>query len=540
MTLNVLEAVREEAPRRARPARGLGRGVRRRRAELPVTEDAPLRPQSPYAAVEGGRATCSARCTRTPAGSHVVRTRAFNHAGPGPVGRLRGRARSRVRSRRPRPRASARSCCGPATPTRRATSPTCATSSPPTRSRSTAPPASTTSPPERAVTRARAGRDRARPDRDSSIRHEVDPARVRGHDVARGSRLGREAARGDRLAARDPARAERSPTRSSTGDARFAPRRHDAARPAAARPSRGSARPPASPPTRAAYELVRCERVRDRGHDRGPTAARTHTRPGSTRREQPRLARLLAPLQRARDAPSADRHSRRAGVAPGAPSSTPAPAAAGSTAALGAARLPRRGDRPHRRAGPADHAGVDRGARRARRSTRSCSGTCSSTCPTRRRRWHACASWLASGRRAARRPCPTSTRSRRGSPGRSGSTSTCRGTARTSPRAGVRALLARAGFEPVAVYHLVPEHNLHGMWLALLGRLGMTPGFPFHLLKRNVRARARDLVLLLVAGPLLLAAGARARAARRRAPARRHGRGRRAPLRTRRARAALA
>ena len=69
---------------------------------------------------------------------------------------------------------------------------------------------------------------------------------------------------------------------------------------------------------------------------------------------------------------------------------------------------------------------------------------------------------------------------------------------------GVRELLARARFEPVRVYHLVPEHNVQGMWLALLVRLGMTPGFPFHLLKRNVDTSARDIVLLLVAGPLLL------------------------------------
>jgi SAM-dependent methyltransferase len=69
---------------------------------------------------------------------------------------------------------------------------------------------------------------------------------------------------------------------------------------------------------------------------------------------------------------------------------------------------------------------------------------------------------------------------------------------------GVRELLARTRFEPVCVYHLVPEHNFHGMWLALLGRLGMTPGFPFHLLKRNIDSSARDIALLLVAGPLLL------------------------------------
>ena len=69
---------------------------------------------------------------------------------------------------------------------------------------------------------------------------------------------------------------------------------------------------------------------------------------------------------------------------------------------------------------------------------------------------------------------------------------------------GVRELLAHARLEPVRVRHLVPEHNLHGMWLALLGRLGMAPGFPFHFVKRNIDPSARDLALLFVAGPLLL------------------------------------
>lgn len=69
--------------------------------------------------------------------------------------------------------------------------------------------------------------------------------------------------------------------------------------------------------------------------------------------------------------------------------------------------------------------------------------------------------------------------------------------------AGLCALLARAGFDVREERHLVPEHNLHGMWFALLGRLGMTPGFPFHLVKRNVPLRPRDVALLLLAGPLL-------------------------------------
>lgn len=70
-------------------------------------------------------------------------------------------------------------------------------------------------------------------------------------------------------------------------------------------------------------------------------------------------------------------------------------------------------------------------------------------------------------------------------------------------RAGMRELLERNGFDVVDEKHFVVEHNLHGMWFALLGRLGMTPGFPFHLLKRNVPARPRDLAILGVAGPLL-------------------------------------
>jgi SAM-dependent methyltransferase len=69
---------------------------------------------------------------------------------------------------------------------------------------------------------------------------------------------------------------------------------------------------------------------------------------------------------------------------------------------------------------------------------------------------------------------------------------------------GLRRLLEREGYEVVRERHFVVEHNLHGMWFALLERFGMTPGFPFHLLKRNVAARPKDLLLLVFAGPLLL------------------------------------
>ena len=70
--------------------------------------------------------------------------------------------------------------------------------------------------------------------------------------------------------------------------------------------------------------------------------------------------------------------------------------------------------------------------------------------------------------------------------------------------AGVRACMRGAGIDPERTWHLVPEHNFHGMWFALLTRAGMTPGFPFHALKRNVPLRPRDVALVVLAGPLLL------------------------------------
>jgi SAM-dependent methyltransferase len=68
---------------------------------------------------------------------------------------------------------------------------------------------------------------------------------------------------------------------------------------------------------------------------------------------------------------------------------------------------------------------------------------------------------------------------------------------------GLRRLLVRSGFEVVRTHHLVLEQNLHAMWFALLTRLGMRPGFPFHLLKRNIDARPRDMALTAIGVPLL-------------------------------------
>ena len=80
MTVNVLEAVRLESPRAAVLLAGSGE-VYGPPERLPVDEQAPLRPQNPYAV---SKATCDLLGGQY-ADSHgmrVVRTRAFNHESP--------------------------------------------------------------------------------------------------------------------------------------------------------------------------------------------------------------------------------------------------------------------------------------------------------------------------------------------------------------------------------------------------------------------------------------------------------------------------
>ena len=67
---------------------------------------------------------------------------------------------------------------------------------------------------------------------------------------------------------------------------------------------------------------------------------------------------------------------------------------------------------------------------------------------------------------------------------------------------GLAAVVRAAGLEPAATHHMIWEHNPAGMWMALLTRMGMAPGLPFHLLKRNARARPRDAALLAAGVPL--------------------------------------
>ena len=80
-TANLLEAVRREAPQATVLVAGSGE-VYGPPERLPVEEDAPLRPQNPYAV---SKAACDLLGGQYADGQglKIVRTRAFNHAGPG-------------------------------------------------------------------------------------------------------------------------------------------------------------------------------------------------------------------------------------------------------------------------------------------------------------------------------------------------------------------------------------------------------------------------------------------------------------------------
>jgi GDP-4-dehydro-6-deoxy-D-mannose reductase len=81
MTLNVLEAVRREAPHATVLVPGTGE-LYGRPDELPTREDAPLRPQNPYA-VSKASADLLAGLYADAHGLAIIRARPFNHAGPG-------------------------------------------------------------------------------------------------------------------------------------------------------------------------------------------------------------------------------------------------------------------------------------------------------------------------------------------------------------------------------------------------------------------------------------------------------------------------
>lgn len=81
MTVNLLEAVRQEAPDAAVVLASSGE-IYGPPERLPVSEDAPLRPQNPYAV---SKAACDLLAGQyaDAHGLRVVRMRAFNQAGPG-------------------------------------------------------------------------------------------------------------------------------------------------------------------------------------------------------------------------------------------------------------------------------------------------------------------------------------------------------------------------------------------------------------------------------------------------------------------------
>lgn len=81
MTLNLLEAVRYEAPQAAVVLAGSGQ-IYGDAPELPITEDQPLEPGNPYA-VGKAASDMLGRQYAEAFGMQVVRLRPFNHAGPG-------------------------------------------------------------------------------------------------------------------------------------------------------------------------------------------------------------------------------------------------------------------------------------------------------------------------------------------------------------------------------------------------------------------------------------------------------------------------
>jgi SAM-dependent methyltransferase len=73
--------------------------------------------------------------------------------------------------------------------------------------------------------------------------------------------------------------------------------------------------------------------------------------------------------------------------------------------------------------------------------------------------------------------------------------------------AGLQRLLPDAGFEQIAVRHLLLEHNLYGMWQSAVNRLTGRPSYLYNLLKRNAPLSWRDLALTGLALPLVPVAG---------------------------------
>jgi SAM-dependent methyltransferase len=68
---------------------------------------------------------------------------------------------------------------------------------------------------------------------------------------------------------------------------------------------------------------------------------------------------------------------------------------------------------------------------------------------------------------------------------------------------GVRRLLHRHGLAPVAIHHLLLEHNPYGMWQSAVNALTERPSYLYNLLKRNAPLSAGDAAVTLAALGLL-------------------------------------
>jgi SAM-dependent methyltransferase len=68
---------------------------------------------------------------------------------------------------------------------------------------------------------------------------------------------------------------------------------------------------------------------------------------------------------------------------------------------------------------------------------------------------------------------------------------------------GLRSLLAAEGFDIVAVHHILAEHNPYGMWQSAVSRFTRRPSYLYNLLKRNAPLRSLDLVVTVLALPLV-------------------------------------
>lgn len=69
--------------------------------------------------------------------------------------------------------------------------------------------------------------------------------------------------------------------------------------------------------------------------------------------------------------------------------------------------------------------------------------------------------------------------------------------------AGLHTLLAQHGLVVVQTDHSMMEHNWFGMWQTAVSRFTSRPSYFFHLLKRNAPAKSADLLVSLLALPLV-------------------------------------